>query len=567
MPIYEYQGQQYEMSTTDHAEAKAKILDYLGKQSAGTPAAPATNVAGKPILAPAEPAPAPQVQAPAQPEQPPAYKNRVEALDDAVNLLEEGAPKEQLAPAFEKMGIKWDDIVTHGQERGSEFFKTPGVVPPTVTGKPAAPGEMKGTEPGMLEGTVNLFKRVDTNLSDAATGFLVQSGGMTPQQAGTVLARNAKQRAAAMPDSATRAGMEAIGNAKTYGGAITALAKNPAATFTMLAEAVATSLPMSAPALALGPAGALTRGSIQGLVSGGMEFSSVLTDVLQDAGVDLLDPNAIADALNNPDLMAQAKEKGAKRGLAVGLMDGLTMGLAGRFLGPAQALIAEGKLAGQAAKKATLSAWGKELAVQAGGGAGGEFAAQKLTGENKPAEVLMEALAEGVSAPLDVRANLREAQQLEQAALQPGAGIKQEPTLDLEALARGELPKTFQQEEAEEVEAITQDLIKQNIPADNAHRIATRRVEQMRKQIITELIAEPSDDPVRIRAKEHIDAGMDPVEAINRARVETQKEFATDEGFAADEGAEATQQGAPDVGTIVPAAGGVSPTQIGRAHV
>lgn len=40
MPIYEYKGQQYDVSTDDVAEAKAKIIGYLGKQTT-TPAAPA----------------------------------------------------------------------------------------------------------------------------------------------------------------------------------------------------------------------------------------------------------------------------------------------------------------------------------------------------------------------------------------------------------------------------------------------------------------------------------------------------------------------------------------------
>ena len=45
MPIYEYKGQQYDIATTDHAEAKAKILKYLDGQ-------------GAPKAAPAEAAPA-----------------------------------------------------------------------------------------------------------------------------------------------------------------------------------------------------------------------------------------------------------------------------------------------------------------------------------------------------------------------------------------------------------------------------------------------------------------------------------------------------------------------------
>ena len=34
MPIYEYQGQQYDNATDDAAAAKAKILGYLEKQTA-----------------------------------------------------------------------------------------------------------------------------------------------------------------------------------------------------------------------------------------------------------------------------------------------------------------------------------------------------------------------------------------------------------------------------------------------------------------------------------------------------------------------------------------------------
>lgn len=50
MPIYEYQGQQYDIATEDRTEAKAKILSYLDKQSAPAKAEPksepSTNVMG-----------------------------------------------------------------------------------------------------------------------------------------------------------------------------------------------------------------------------------------------------------------------------------------------------------------------------------------------------------------------------------------------------------------------------------------------------------------------------------------------------------------------------------------
>jgi hypothetical protein len=50
MPIYEYQGQQYDIATEDRAEAKAKILSYLDKQSA--PAEPKAEPAAEPASSP-----------------------------------------------------------------------------------------------------------------------------------------------------------------------------------------------------------------------------------------------------------------------------------------------------------------------------------------------------------------------------------------------------------------------------------------------------------------------------------------------------------------------------------
>ena len=43
MPVYEYQGQQYDIPDTDPELAKAKILSYLGEKAPApaTPSAPA----------------------------------------------------------------------------------------------------------------------------------------------------------------------------------------------------------------------------------------------------------------------------------------------------------------------------------------------------------------------------------------------------------------------------------------------------------------------------------------------------------------------------------------------
>jgi hypothetical protein len=53
MPIYQYQGKHYDLSETDPAAAKAKILNYLGSQE---PAAPAAETAAPAAATPAAPA-------------------------------------------------------------------------------------------------------------------------------------------------------------------------------------------------------------------------------------------------------------------------------------------------------------------------------------------------------------------------------------------------------------------------------------------------------------------------------------------------------------------------------
>jgi|GEM_PF-3892474 len=63
------------------------------------------------------PEPAPQRAAPTP------YRNKREALDDAVNLLEEGYDQAKVAESFGQAGIKFYEIAAHGKKRGSEYFK------------------------------------------------------------------------------------------------------------------------------------------------------------------------------------------------------------------------------------------------------------------------------------------------------------------------------------------------------------------------------------------------------------------------------------------------------------
>jgi hypothetical protein len=509
---------------------------------------------------PPAPKPAPSTPVVEKVSEPPKrapYKNRIEMLDDAVNLLEEGADQAKLKQSLQSMGVNFEDVIKHGQQRGSDYFKqqAPMAVPAPPraraepTGTVKATPETKFTEsPGKYaaEATGNMFRRVDASLGDIATSYLFQTGVADADAAGRLLARNAKQRAAAAPSQDIREGMEAIGNSKTYGEAISALASNPRATFTMLVESVAVSLPGMVPALVLGPAGVVTRSVVGGSTSGATEYGSVMADVLQDKGVNMLDANAISKALSNPKIIAEMRDKAAKRGLIIGVIDGLSLGVAGRFLKPAQALIAEGKLAGTAAKKATMAAWGKELATQTAGGAGGEFIAQKATGDDKPADVLLEALAGVVTAPLEARSNLRNARMAEQeAAINAELAAQKEPVnMDLGELGEvrpsddlkepppppSPIPKTTPDAVREaRVQEEYERLVALGTPPDTAKNMAARRVaDAIKAENKTAAIKIPESREEQI-TQELIAAGVPPQQAKLDARQLAQEEAQADE--------------------------------------
>jgi len=190
--------------------------------------------------------------------------------------------------------------------------------------------------------------------------------------------------------------MQEIGGAQTMGYALEAALSNPRATL----EIALQSLGASAPAL-LAAAGGSTLGPLgtaagAGVGSFSVEYASTVRDVMQGAGLNMTDPVELASGMNDAELMGKAREKAVKRGVQVAIFDAITAGLAGRLLAGAAptALSRIGRGAG-------------ELAIQAGGGAAGEATAQAVTGEYKPGDILMEALAELPSALVEAPSNYR----------------------------------------------------------------------------------------------------------------------------------------------------------------
>ena len=199
------------------------------------------------------------------------------------------------------------------------------------------------------------------------------------------------------PDATLQNQQRGLAEQKTLAGAARYLVKNP----TLLLNTSAESLGQNALGLAAGlsTGGIATIGTV-GASSGAQEYAATMEEMLNEHAQELggmTETQKYAYALTRQDWMEEAKKKAWKRGIAIGLFDAATAGLAGRLLGGAT-----GKLSA-AARTAG------EAGIQAGGGAAGEATAQALTGEYKPGDIIMEAFAELPTGAFEARSNYKSA--------------------------------------------------------------------------------------------------------------------------------------------------------------
>lgn len=405
----------------------------IGLKPEAPTAAPKEEVAEAPIVSPEElltppPAKPTTPAAPAKAKEPrpepPPYKSRGEALDDAVNLLEEGYGMDKVTSAFSNLGISRDEIVAHGQKRKSEYFAPQKIKDVGVGAKPGEPvpppSEMRGTDTTLYQDITGVGKRAAARGRQAIAGLLKETGVYDEDELARAVAREERRIQAAAPSISVQQGIENIAKAETFGDAAYQLAANPAATFSMLAESILMTTPVLATAFARLPAAAF--GTAVGTYSGSLEYGSALAETLANNNIDPMDAQKVGQALKDPKFMEELRDRGVKRGLTIGLIDGLTAGFAGKFISPVQRQIAQGKLTGAQARNATIGAWAKETGMQVAGGGGGEAVAQKLVGEFKPADILLEAAAEGITAPIEARGALAETRRLQTLPTLPTEG-------------------------------------------------------------------------------------------------------------------------------------------------
>ena len=373
MPTYEYRGQQYEMAEQDPVAAKNRILAYLNKQGAPTPAptpapttaAPITEAA--PILSPEE------ITTQAEPTTKPS-----------TGLTEQ--QKKQLAEATAKY------------EKEVPFLQR--ITDPLKSGFAAAKGILPGVQVANIQKEINLIKEGKATdplgrplSAEAAQARIKELQGAQAQSQQKLMETQAESA-----QYQKRPTIQALGDVKTARQAFDAFQVDPLG---VMASVSLESVPQIVPALVLG---AVTRNPKVGAIAMGStsfasELSSGITEYFQDQGVNVKDPVAVNKALNDPALFAKAYEHAMTRASIIGLADTAAAGVASKMLVP------KSVVKNQVAKEA-VNIGVAQPAAQVISGAGGEAAAQIATeGEiKKPGQVLLEAVGEGPTSLLETGA-------------------------------------------------------------------------------------------------------------------------------------------------------------------
>ena len=516
MPIYEYQGQQYDIATDDPAAAKAKILNYIGGQKTPAPA-------------------------PAQGE-----RTWGEAATDVGAAGVSGLGKLIQFPG-QLYGLASGSI-------GEEDFGTTGI---QGIGKEMQDWAKKQQSPELkrrekaTEAKVKEAEKTGGQWEAFKTQFyeVVKD----PAQLGAFLAEQVPASlpsmiAAIVPGAGPGLAAE-VKALQTAAQAATTVAAKQAAE-KALGEAVKKA---TASAVKRGTAASVGTGAIQQGTDVGTETFEQNYKYLISKGI--------------------GKEEAAKQVLntarAAGV-SGAIISLLAQKLPGAQAM--ERALAGEKGKlgRVTGAALGavKEAPGEMLEEGGGQFTQNLAAREFNPEQSLTEGIGQAAgSAALGagfmggtVGAVQQNAAPKEEPATQttqtpppPPAGTQQTPE------QKAQILRPLEEIEKAEIEKITQELLNQNFPEDNARSIAAKRVLENRKRQAREAVIEPAQNEVEQRVKELIDAGVDP----KLASIQAPEQIAAEKE--ADALAESQTQGAENAGQPITTPSGTSAEVVGAA--
>lgn len=342
------------------------------------------------------------------------YRDRDEAIDDAVNMIDEGADPQQVYDAFRQspMQIMRLEIEGRGIRRGSPYFSQQktragdGAVPEGM--RLLRPDGMQAWEPSAAGEVVNTLKRGGEQVKGTLDAALWNAGATDTPQFAEQLREGQRRTGAAAPSGEVREGMERLNKLNEpnatwidVAGAIVQ-PRNWKALAALTAESAVGSAPvMVAGALATALGGAVAGMPTTAAASFAQEYMAALGDELQKRKIDPSDAVAVAQALGDPDIREAIDQRGRIRGAAVGAFDGITMGVAGAMGRTLRRIEQAGTMTRPTAAK--FAAGG--AAVEMAGGAGGERLAQAGVGDDKKLDVAVEALAEAPSGLVDVAAS------------------------------------------------------------------------------------------------------------------------------------------------------------------
>lgn len=333
-------------------------------------------------------------------------RDRREALDEAVNLLEEGAEPQKVYDTFARMKIAPNEIAAHGLQRGSKFFDPQRTRPANNELIAGATGfdEAKPFEPSALREVGNTVARGAEQFKQSVDSARFLSGGIDASQMAEQMRIGNRRMGALAPSGDVAAGLERLQTANETGewGPVLEAAASPQnwkALAAMLTESVVSTGPtMLAGTLAMALGGGALGMPVGTAAGFAQEYTAALGDELQKRGVDASDPARVAAALQDPDVREAIDQRGRIRGAAVGAFDGITMGFAGALGRAMRRMQASGTLTkGRAIGGAAAGA-----AVETSGGMLGEDLAQRGVGESKKLDVLVEGFAEAPSGIVDV---------------------------------------------------------------------------------------------------------------------------------------------------------------------
>jgi hypothetical protein len=399
---------------------------------------------------------------------------------------------------------------------------------------------MKAFEPSFFEEIKNVGKRGLLQAEETKYALAFQSGLIDAATYAERMRVLNRKRGAAAPSGDVAAGLDRLQKAnetESYTEVAKEIIKpkNWKALASLIAESAvgtAETVPITATGIVVGGPGG--GAAAAGATSFASEFGAAIGDLLEKKGVSASDPVAVRALLEDPKFLAEARERGLKRGIPVAVFDALSAGFAGRFV---RAL---NKGTGVVSRKAAVKAGAKEAGVQVGSGMAGEAGGQALTGEVKPLDVFIEGLAELPGGVAEVAAGARkrgprteeappttEGKDLS-ADLFGEAPAKEriEPTLDDAALTPAVTPEEVR---ADRIAELTEVLKQQGIPEENAGNIAARKVDAELKAAAKTAAIKVPEGRVDQITQDLIAAGVDPQQARLDAERLAQEEAQADE--------------------------------------